>query len=636
MIGKKRFYRAFAALLAAVTLLAPVAPAQASAGGFADVSGSDWYYGAVEFVVGKGLFNGTSNSTFTPNGPMTRAMFATVLGRYAKVDPAAWLTGTVTGSDVNLRSGPGTSYNIIGSLGQNASVTICGQSGDWYKVTTSAGEGYMSKDYVSPDRHRFTDVDYGQYYAGYTVWAYEKGIVNGDGSSTKFSPNSNITREEICTMLGRFTNAMGAGLSQSGSASSFPDDASISSWARDSVYLMQRAGIVNGDETGSFRPHGYATRAEAATMLQRFDSACGGLKPPAQNPPAKQPSTPSATPSTKPESGGSTTTPPSTAPESSDPGSVTDTPATLLDSTVSIKSSVIRVGLLVNTKDYDTCVTAVKLKNINGAGFSFGTMSDRSFSASGTTTVDNSITVTTDGSTFTVADSGGSTVYTTSGNLAIRPVSSGKAVTCVNDEYRYYGDFELRQAMYKSGYITVTNFVNIEDYVKGVVPYEFGNWWPAETLKAAAVVCRSYVMSYDWSIFSKYGMDIVGDAGMQTYRGRAITYDESYFSATDAAVNATSGQYLTYNGSVCFTCYSACDGGQTLDSSNGQPYLKGKADPYEAKAKGEISGYDSLVKASHRMGMSQWGAYSMAKYYGKDYKTILGFYYTGTHLQNGA
>ena len=46
--------------------------------------------------------------------------------------------------------------------------------------------------------------------------------------------------------------------------------------------------------------------------------------------------------------------------------------------------------------------------------------------------------------------------------------------------------------------------------------------------------------------------------------------------------------------------------------------------------------YESWVAASHRVGLSQWGAFAMGKYYNKTYQDILGFYYTGTHLQYGA
>ena len=551
MGARRRFlHKASLFLLIAGLLAGMMIPAQAaSAADFSDVSTSSWYYDAVDYVTSEGLFQGTSSTTFSPKDYMTRGMFITVLGRFAGVDPAPWRDGS--------------SY------------------------------------------HRFSDVSSSAYYAGYAVWGYEKGIVNGQGSSDIFAPNEYITRQQVCALLNRYAKVMGLSLSKNGTTKTFTDDSKISSWAKEDVYAMASYGVVNGTTDGSFDPNSYATRAETAAMFQRFDAAAGGSAAPS----------PTATPE------------PTKEP---DPG---DTPATKVSGTVSIKSNIIRVGILLSTKSYHTCTTSVTLENTNGSGFEYGVMNGRSFSGQGSV-ASTTVKITTDGSSLTLSDSSGNAVYSTSGYLAIHPTGNSKTVTCVNGEYRYYGDFELRQAANDSGKIAVTNYVDVEDYVKGVLPYEFSNGWPAEALKAAAVAVRSFVMSYDWSIYSSYGMDIVNNSSAQLYRGRAITYSESYFNATDAAVEATRGEYLTYNGQICVTSYSSCDGGTT--KSGDKPYLQGKTDPYEQKAAGEISDYASAVANSHRIGMSAWGAYAMAKYYDKDYQTILGFYYTGTNLQNGA
>lgn len=59
-------------------------------------------------------------------------------------------TGTVTGNGVNLRKGPSTSYARIGVLYRGNTVTVTGQSGAWYKVTTASGtSGYVYGSYVS-------------------------------------------------------------------------------------------------------------------------------------------------------------------------------------------------------------------------------------------------------------------------------------------------------------------------------------------------------------------------------------------------------------------------------------------------------------------------------------------------------
>ena len=582
-------YRQIIAILVLVATFVSVSwtgAAAVSVSDFTDVSSAAWYYDAVSYVAQKGLFNGTTASTFSPSGTMTRGMFITVLGRYAGVDPASWCVGTVTGASVNMRSGAGTEYSVVTSLSKNATVTITGESGNWYKVKSGASTGYMSKDYVSPKYHRFADVDYGQYYAGYVIWGYEKGIVDGM-SSTSFAPGRNVTREQICKLLAGYASYAGITLRDDGSSATFTDAGSISSWAASGVSAMQKAGVVMGEKDGGgfrFRPKSSATRAETAAIFQRFASAGTGSS--SSSTPAAD-STPAPTPT-------------------ADVGQVI-TPASLLDGKISIGTRTVRVGILPNTKNYSYAVKSVKLENSSGSGFLYGTFdSSRAFQQSGELGA-SAITVTTDGSTFTVKNNAGETLLSVGGNLALRPVSSAGSVTCVNGEYRYRGDFELRQAYNASGSITVINYVDIEDYVKGVVPFEYGNTWPAEALKAAAVCVRTYAMSVDWSAYASYGFDIMGNASAQNYRGRAITYSESYFSQTDAAADATAGLYLTWSSGgtnrLCTTYYFSCDGGATEDyahiwGGSGYSYLVGKVDPYEAAVSGSAANYTYSITNS--------------------------------------
>ncbi len=619
-------------VLAALLIVAALASfliTGASAASFTDVSSSAWYASAVNFVTARGLFQGTSDTKFSPNGVMTRAMFITVLGRYAHVDPDTWLAGQVTGSGVNMRSGPGTSYGVVTVLSRGATVTLAGKSGSWYKVKRGSQTGYVSAQYISPRYHSFNDVSYGQYYAGYAVWAYEKGVAEGL-SDKVFSPNGNVTRQQACTFLDRFATVMGLKVSQKAAAVTFKDSTKISSWAKTSVTAMQRAGVVEGDEKGYFNPGGSATRAQAAAMLMRFDSACGGSNTPSTMPPA-----PTLRPTPTPANRPIPTPAPSKAPV---PGYPADTPATFVSGTVKPRFTVVRVGLYVSTNTYNTCLAQVPLYNVNGTGFEYGIMgTDRQFYGAGTIS-DRSITVTVSGNVFTIRDSGGKVVHSvTTSALAIHPTGGAKGLTKVNNSYSYNGDFELRPAANAPGKITVINFVGIEDYVKGVLPWEFGFTWPAETMKAAAVASRSHIQKTDL-VYLSFGIDVVANDGTQAYQGRR-TYGESSFAATDAAVDATEGQYLTYNGEICLCSFSACDGGQILSAQQvfgtNYPYLVAKEDPYETYVKNEISNYNSLVRASHRVGLSQWGAYSMGKYFNKNYTDILGFYYTGTHLQFG-
>ena len=702
-------------LLAAVMTIALALPAgAASISDFGDVSSGAWYYDAVSYVTGRGLFNGTSDTTFTPNGTMTRGMFITVLGRYAGVDPAAWRAGTVNDSNVNFRSGAGMNYSVLDTLDYGDSVTIEGRSGDWYKVSHGGQTGYMMAQYITPRYHRFTDVDYGSYYAGYAIWGYEAGIVNGMGSTDVFAPTQNVTREQICKLLYGYALYAGVSLSGGGSSVTFSDQGNISSWALEGVSAMQQAGIVQGEEKNGgyvFRPRSSATRAEAATIFQRFSnvSSGGGYS-----------------------SGGGNSGGESSWADASIPG---DTPAYFRDGAVYITSDTVRVGIQANTRYYDNAVSSVEMENLSGGSFDYGYYdSYRSFVKYGSFSTDY-LEVTTDGSTFTVGDGYGSTLYTTSDTLAIQPSGGSSAVTRINGEYRYRGGFELRQAYNGWGRITVINYVNIEDYVKGVLPYEFGDSMPSEAMKAGAVVVRTYAAAAMNSVYNEFGFDVMNNSSDQLYRGRAITYDESWFYAADAAADATRNEFLTYGGALCEVHYFACDGGATEDAAHvwgvsDVSYLRGKADPYEASVSdfapnwtysitnsrtgsvmqslaarvglgstyiapdgiyvdtypetgnvrsvtitGEngasvtigqdssygrwdflsdfgftvysyryLVSYDSASDSftctrrgwGHGVGLSQYGAYAMASNYGKDYQTILGFYFDGTQIQYGA
>ena len=67
-----------------MALTARFEPKQTEVGtGFTDVKSTDWYAEAVAYVVDNGLFTGTSDTTFTPGGTMTRGMLVTVLYRQA-------------------------------------------------------------------------------------------------------------------------------------------------------------------------------------------------------------------------------------------------------------------------------------------------------------------------------------------------------------------------------------------------------------------------------------------------------------------------------------------------------------------------------------------------------------------------
>jgi stage II sporulation protein D len=141
--------------------------------------------------------------------------------------------------------------------------------------------------------------------------------------------------------------------------------------------------------------------------------------------------------------------------------------------------------------------------------------------------------------------------------------------------------------------LTVINFVNVEDYVKGLLPYEMGSGFPLEALKAQAVCARTYATA-KLGTHGANGFDVCATDHCQVYRGA-----NSATELTDRATEETKGVYITYDGVLCETYYSSSDGGATEDIENvwssKVPYLRGVADPYEAAVSNLISGYNWSV-----------------------------------------
>ena len=223
----------------------------------------------------------------------------------------------------------------------------------------------------------------------------------------------------------------------------------------------------------------------------------------------------------------------------------------------------LRVGLTISGA---STFAAPQLENVSGCktGYTVGTVSGTAFSGSKSIT-SSALTVKLVNDAFQVSDTdSGSVLYTSAAgadHIAIRPNST---LTWFKG-YKWYGDFVYRRA--SNGSITVINYVGVEDYVKGVLPYEIDPDWPAEAQKAQAVCARSFY-------------DLCNTTNCQVYLGANRATE-----ASDAAVNATKGETLSYNGSSVIGYFYSSDGGATEDAANvwggDYAYLKGKADPYE-------------------------------------------------------
>ena len=101
----------------------------------------------------------------------------------------------------------------------------------------------------------------------YINWAYANGVVTMPANA-KFRPNDPVSRQELCTMLGRYAaDVDNYTLPNKRAAVPFKDDAKIGSFAKNFVYDMYEATVVGGYTDGTFRPQGNASRAEAAKMI---------------------------------------------------------------------------------------------------------------------------------------------------------------------------------------------------------------------------------------------------------------------------------------------------------------------------------------------------------------------------------
>lgn len=144
---------------------------------------------------------------------------------------------------------------------------------------------------------------------------------------------------------------------------------------------------------------------------------------------------------------------------------------------------------------------------------------------------------------------------------------------------RYRGALEVRAS---GSRVLAVNAVDLEDYIRGVVSAESPASWPAEALKAQAVVARSYAVTTNVGTTSD-GIDQYADTRSQMYRGVAAE-----FPSTDAAVAATKGEVVAYQGRPVTTFFFSTSGGKTENIENSfvgsspRAWLKGVDDPYDA------------------------------------------------------
>lgn len=143
-----------------------------------------------------------------------------------------------------------------------------------------------------------------------------------------------------------------------------------------------------------------------------------------------------------------------------------------------------------------------------------------------------------------------------------------------------------RGALRLSGGATV-NVLGVDDYVRGVVPREMPASWEPAAVRSQAVAARTYG-AFDREAHPVRAWQTCDTTSCQVYGGVAAEDARS-----NAAVDATAGQVLTYGGTPAFTQFGSSSGGWLAAGS--MPYLVAKADPYDAFSGNPVNTWSTTV-----------------------------------------
>lgn len=172
----------------------------------------------------------------------------------------------------------------------------------------------------------------------------------------------------------------------------------------------------------------------------------------------------------------------------------------------------------------------------------------------------------------------------------------------------YHGKLMVKNV---DGKLTVINDIDLESYIKGVVPSEMPASWEFEALKAQAIAARSFALA-NLGKQAKHGYDLKDNTEDQAYGGASAETN-----ITNKAVEETHGLVLTYDMKIISAYYSASAGGMSSTSVWGgyAPYLR------------SVPSFDeNIPKKGHGVGMSQHGANNLAKQGYNAYQILQYFY----------
>lgn len=130
--------------------------------------------------------------------------------------------------------------------------------------------------------------------------------------------------------------------------------------------------------------------------------------------------------------------------------------------------------------------------------------------------------------------------------------------------------------------LAIINHVEMEDYLKGVIPKELSPSYPEDALKAQAICSRSFALK-NINKYKKYGYNLDDTTNSQVYRGKTVEDIR-----TNKAVDETKGLVAKYNEEIANTIFGASSGGKTANAQevwggNSVLYLSSMEDPYSTK-----------------------------------------------------
>lgn len=168
-------------------------------------------------------------------------------------------------------------------------------------------------------------------------------------------------------------------------------------------------------------------------------------------------------------------------------------------------------------------------------------------------------------------------VVNTEGKVKASPKTAKGASGIFQYKGKQYRGAITMQSLVDSD-ITLVNELPFDEYLYSVVPSEMSSSWPMEALKAQAVAARNYAMATRGK-HDAYGFDLCSGEHCQAYKGV-----EQENENTTAAVTATKGKIITYNGELITAFYHSTSGGHTEDSENiwgtKTDYIRGVDDKY--------------------------------------------------------